>query len=196
MNQKKAEADALAKQMEFMSQPDFGQIKDEATRDKVLLLWKHCWELSNLAENEHAKLVDASSWFPPSLATQIEFVNNMNETIAKLFGQLVEVSHAEDWGEYNKQQSLSLVEGAKKRKHVVNEGFEELSGGCKCHNGESQCNNRCPCKKAKIPCKWECRCTEAYCRNPYGCASKHHGRPASAGVPEPLPRYSGKSVFL
>ena len=194
MNQKKAEAEGLAKQVAFMSQPDFGQIKDEATREMVLLLWKRCWELSIQVEEEHDKLKDA--WFPPTKASQTDFVNRLNLTISQLFGNLVELSHAQDWGEHNKKEALSLVESAKKRKHIAVEGFEEIAGGCACHVGESQCNNRCPCKKAKIPCKWECRCTEAYCRNPYGCASKHHGRPASAGVPEPLPRYSGKSVFL
>ena len=196
MNQKKAEADALAKQMEFLSIPDFGQIKDDATRDMVLLLWKRCWELSILVEEEHDKLKDA--WFPPNKASQTDFVNRLNLTISHLFGNLVELSHAQDWGEHNKKEALSLVESAKKRKHVAVEGFEELSGGCACRVGESQCGKRCPCKKAKIPCQWSCRCTEAYCHNPYGCTPKNPGiRPVSAGrVPEPLPRYSGKSVFL
>ena len=176
INQKKAEADALAKQMEFLSLPDFGQIKDEATRERVLLLWKRCWELSILVDEEHDKLKEA--WFPPNKTSQTEFVNRLNLTITKLFGDLVELSHAQDWGDHNKKEALSLVESAKKRKHVDNEGFEELSGGCSCHPCESQCGKRCPCYKAGKACQWACRCTDAFCCNPNGCTPKAM-RPAS-----------------
>ena len=56
IQRKQAESESLAKQMEHLSLPDYGQIKQEEIRDKVVCLLKSCWSLNDTVENEQKKL--------------------------------------------------------------------------------------------------------------------------------------------
>ena len=202
-----AKAVSLAKRMEHMSLPDYGEIKKEETRIEVVNLMKVCWNLNDMVEKEKNKLEGA--WLAPSKASQVEFVSQLNSLISSMFYTLTVLCASQDWGEHTKNEIVQLEEVSRKRKKAFKDDvFEPIkeSDVCNCKknkNDGSSCSKRCPCKKAGRPCQTACHCTDGSCINPFGCVPKTYAgkpiRPASSAGsvrgPEPPPRYSGKFVF-
>jgi hypothetical protein len=163
--QLRKDADAAAKQLQFLSTTDLEEVQNHQLRENIIKMLKELEVLDEVVEKHTTKLEGA--WMPPSLTEQKRFATELNDVANNLFGQFCVLGNQQNWA--NSEYGGYLPAASKKLEVKAIARTKRLrEDACLCNTPDQygrQCTSRCPCKKAGRPCTGACRCLTAACLN-------------------------------